>query len=366
MAYNKASEERKWRLWKEAEEKQLRELGVSEDRIAQLRAYDWEIFNSDRRYYEHHADGGDYLEQLAADEEKPDVKTVSDFLDGIDSPVLFSLLSETDPITVLIALRRSQGKSFSEISLEVGLTGGAGPGLPGTAPSYVGLNSPYFFSLCLTSANPPYSIKWEGDENATLINDPRFSPAGVLAPKSKADLAFIMHALSWLATDGTAAIVCFPGVMYRGGAEKKIRKYLIDNNFIDCIIQLPDNLFFGTSIATCIMVLKKSKADNATLFIDASKQCVKVTNSNKLTEENIETILAAFAERTDKEHFARLVPNDEISAQDYNLSVSTYVEQEDTREVIDIVQLNAEIEQIVAREQVLREEISKIVAEIEG
>ena len=215
-------------------------------------------------------------------------------------------------------------------------------------------------------SNPPYSIKWEGDENATLINDPRFSPAGVLAPKSKADLAFIMHALSWLATDGTAAIVCFPGVMYRGGAEKKIRKYLIDNNFIDCIIQLPDNLFFGTSIATCIMVLKKSKADNATLFIDASKQCVKVTNSNKLTEENIETILTAFAERTDKAHFAHLVPNDEISAQDYNLSVSTYVEQEDTREVIDIVQLNAEIEQIVAREQVLREEISKIVAEIEG
>ena len=154
--------------------------------------------------------------------------------------------------------------------------------------------------------------------------------------------------------------------MYRGGAEKKIRKYLIDNNFIDCIIQLPDNLFFGTSIATCIMVLKKSKADNATLFIDASKQCVKVTNSNKLTEENIETILAAFAERTDKEHFARLVPNDEIGAQDYNLSVSTYVEQEDIREVIDIVQLNAEIEQIVAREQVLRDEISKIVAEIEG
>ena len=215
-------------------------------------------------------------------------------------------------------------------------------------------------------SNPPYSIKWEGDENATLINDPRFSPAGVLAPKSKADLAFIMHALSWLATDGTAAIVCFPGVMYRGGAEKKIRKYLIDNNFIDCIIQLPDNLFFGTSIATCIMVLKKSKADNATLLIDAGKQCVKVTNSNKLTEENIETILAAFAERTDKEHFARLVPNDEIGAQDYNLSVSTYVEQEDTREVIDIVQLNAEIEQIVAREQVLRDEISKIVAGIEG
>lgn len=215
-------------------------------------------------------------------------------------------------------------------------------------------------------SNPPYSIKWEGDGNATLINDPRFSPAGVLAPKSKADLAFIMHALSWLATDGTAAIVCFPGVMYRGGAEKKIRKYLIDNNFIDTIIQLPDNLFFGTTIATCIMVLKKSKKDNATLFIDASKQCVKVTNSNKLTEENIQTILNAFAKREDQPHFARLVPNDEIAQQDYNLSVSTYVEQEDTREVIDIVKLNAEIEQIVAREQVLREEIEKIVEEIEG
>ncbi len=215
-------------------------------------------------------------------------------------------------------------------------------------------------------SNPPYSIKWEGDGNATLINDPRFSTAGVLAPKSKADLAFIMHALSWLSTDGTAAIVCFPGVMYRGGAEKKIRQYLIDNNFIDAVIQLPDNLFFGTSIATCIMVLKKSKTDNATLFIDASKQCVKVTNSNKLTEENIRTILGAYAGREDKAHFARLVPNGEIGAQDYNLSVSTYVEQEDTREVIDIEKLNAEIVEIVAREQKLREEIEKIVAEIEG
>lgn len=215
-------------------------------------------------------------------------------------------------------------------------------------------------------SNPPYSIKWEGDGNATLINDPRFAPAGVLAPKSKADLAFIMHALSWLATDGTAAIVCFPGVMYRGGAEKKIRQYLIDNNFIDCIIQLPDNLFFGTSIATCIMVLKKSKTDNATLFIDASRECVKVTNSNKLTEENIQTILDAYTQRADREYFAKLVPNGDIGEQDYNLSVSTYVEQEDTREVIDITQLNEEIRQIVAREQNLREEIEKIVAEIEG
>ncbi|MDD3504574.1 MAG: type I restriction-modification system subunit M [Eubacteriales bacterium] len=214
-------------------------------------------------------------------------------------------------------------------------------------------------------SNPPYSIRWEGDANPLLINDPRFSPAGVLAPKSKADLAFIMHALSWLSTSGTAAIVCFPGVMYRGGAEKKIRKYLIDNNYVDCVIQLSDNLFFGTSIATCIMVLKKSKSENKTLFIDASKESVKVTNNNKLTETNIKKILDAYAEKSDKEHFARLVPNDEIAEQDYNLSVSTYVEQKDTREVIDIIKLNVEIKEIVAREQILREEIDKIIAEIE-
>ena len=215
-------------------------------------------------------------------------------------------------------------------------------------------------------SNPPYSIKWEGDDNPVLINDPRFSPAGVLAPKSKADLAFIMHSLAWLATNGTAAIVCFPGIMYRGGAEKKIRQYLIDNNFIDCIIQLPGNLFFGTSIATCIMVLKKSKAENKTLFIDASKEFVKVTNNNKLTEDNIAKIVASFVDREDKDYFCRLVPNDEIAEQDYNLSVSTYVEQEDIREVINITELNAEIKRIVAREQVLRDEIDKIVAEIEG
>ena len=214
-------------------------------------------------------------------------------------------------------------------------------------------------------SNPPYSIKWEGDDNPVLINDPRFSPAGVLAPKSKADLAFIMHSLAWLATNGTAAIVCFPGIMYRGGAEKKIRQYLIDNNFIDCIIQLPGNLFFGTSIATCIMVLKKSKAENKTLFVDASKEFVKVTNNNKLTEDNIAKIVASFFDREDKDYFCRLVPNDEIAAQDYNLSVSTYVEQEDTREVINITELNAEIKRIVAREQVLRDEIDKIIAEIE-
>ncbi len=213
-------------------------------------------------------------------------------------------------------------------------------------------------------SNPPYSIKWDGKDNPILINDPRFSPAGVLAPKSKADLAFIMHSLSWLATNGTASIVCFPGVMYRGGAEKKIRQYLIDNNFIDCIIQLPDNLFYGTSIATCIMVMKKSKSENSTLFIDASKEFIKVTNNNKLTGENIDTILNAYIEKKDIEYFSRLVPNSEISEQDYNLSVSTYVEQEDTREKIDIVKLNKEIKEIVAREQVLRDEIDKIIEEI--
>ena len=214
-------------------------------------------------------------------------------------------------------------------------------------------------------SNPPYSIKWEGDDNPVLINDPRFSPAGVLAPKSKADMAFIMHSLAWLATNGTAAIVCFPGIMYRGGAEKKIRQYLIDNNFIDTIIQLPDNLFFGTSIATCIMVLKKSKSENKTLFIDASKECVKVTNNNKLASDNIKNILDIYTSKEDKQYFSRLVPNDEISEQDYNLSVSTYVEQEDTREKINIKVLNKEIAEIVTREQVLRDEIDKIIAEIE-
>ena len=214
-------------------------------------------------------------------------------------------------------------------------------------------------------SNPPYSIKWAGDDNAVLINDPRYSPAGVLAPKSKADFAFIMHSLSWLATNGTASIVCFPGILYRGGAEQKIRKYLIDNNFVDCIIQLPDNLFFGTSIATCIMVLKKSKKDNSTLFIDATNYCVKVTNNNKLTDENISDIVEIFTNRKDKEYTAKIVSNEEIAKNDYNLSVSTYVEKEDTREKIDIVELNNEIDEIVAREQILRDEITKIISEIE-
>lgn len=214
-------------------------------------------------------------------------------------------------------------------------------------------------------SNPPYSIKWAGDDNAVLINDPRYSPAGVLAPKSKADFAFIMHSLSWLATNGVASIVCFPGILYRGGAEQKIRKYLIDNNFVDCIIQLPDNLFFGTGIATCIMVLKKSKKDNSTLFIDASKECIKVGNNNQLTEKNINKVIDIFEKRVDSEYYAKLVTNKEIEENDYNLSVSTYVEQEDTREYIDIKELNKEIDEIVERENTLREEIKKIIAEIE-
>ena len=218
----------------------------------------------------------------------------------------------------------------------------------------------------LIVSNPPYSIKWAGDENPLLINDPRFAPAGVLAPKSKADLAFIMHSLAWLASNGTAAIVCFPGIMYRGGAEQKIRKYLVDNNFIDCIIQLPSNLFFGTSIATCIMVLKKGKTDNKVLFIDASSECVKVTNNNKLTPENINKIVDTFAQRAEEAHFSHLAEYSEVQENDYNLSVSTYVEAKDTREKIDIVKLNAEIAQIVARENELRAAIDQIVAEIEG
>lgn len=215
-------------------------------------------------------------------------------------------------------------------------------------------------------SNPPYSIKWEGDSNPLLINDPRFAPAGVLAPKSKADLAFIMHILSWLSTSGTAAIVEFPGVLYRGGAEQKIRKYLIDNNYVDAVIQLPPDLFFGTGIATCIIVLKKSKNDNKTLFIDASAEFVREGNKNKLSDENRQKILDAYIKRQDIEHFARLVSNQTIAENDYNIAVSTYVEQKDTREVIDIKKLNAEIKEIVARQDKLRKAIDEIVAELEG
>lgn len=217
----------------------------------------------------------------------------------------------------------------------------------------------------LIVSNPPYSIKWEGDGNPLLINDPRFAPAGVLAPKSKADMAFIMHSLSWLASNGTAAIVCFPGILYRGGAERKIRKYLVENNFIDCVVQLPSNLFFGTSIATCIMVMKKNKSDSTTLFIDATSECIKVTNNNKLTPENISRIVDTFAERKEIAHFSHLADITEITENDFNLSVSTYVEAEDTREKIDIQKLNAEIAEIVLREEEFRAAIDAIIEEIE-
>ncbi len=215
-------------------------------------------------------------------------------------------------------------------------------------------------------SNPPYSIHWEGKDNPLLINDPRFAPAGVLAPKSKADLAFTMHMLSWLSTSGTAAIVEFPGVLYRGGAEQKIRKYLIDNNYVDTVIQLPPNLFFGTSIATCIIVLKKSKKDNKTLFIDASAEFVHSGNKNKLSDENIKKILDAFIAREDKEYFSKLVDNSKIAENDYNIAVSSYVEQKDTREKIDIKELNKRISEIVKRQNELRAEIDEIVADLEG
>ena len=215
-------------------------------------------------------------------------------------------------------------------------------------------------------SNPPYSIKWIGDGDPTLINDERFAPAGKLAPKSYADYAFIMHSLSYLSSKGRAAIVCFPGIFYRKGAEKIIRKYLIDNNFVDCVIQLPENLFFGTSIATCILVMAKNKTENKTLFIDASKEFKKETNNNILQPENIEKIVSEFREKTDVEYFARLVNNSEIAENDYNLSVSTYVEKEDTREKIDIDVLNKEIEETVKRIDELRASINKIVKELEN
>lgn len=215
-------------------------------------------------------------------------------------------------------------------------------------------------------SNPPYSINWEWDANPILINDPRFSPAWVLAPKSYADLAFTLHMLTWLSTSGTAAIVEFPGVLYRGGAEAKIRKYLIDNNYVDAVIQLPADLFFGTTIATCIMVLKKSKKDNKTLFIDASAEFTRWSAKNKLSDDNRKKILDTFIARSDsEEHFARLVDNSEIANNDYNIAVSSYVVKKDTREVIDIKELNIKIAEIIEKQNTLRTSIDQIVADIE-
>jgi type I restriction enzyme M protein len=214
-------------------------------------------------------------------------------------------------------------------------------------------------------SNPPYSTKWEGDSNSLLINDPRYAPAGVLAPKSRADLAFTMHMLSWLAVNGTAAIVEFPGVLYRGGAERKIRQYLVDNNYVDAVIQLPPDLFFGTTIATCVIVLKKSKTDNAVLFIDASAEFTRTGNKNKLMPEHRQRILDAVASRREIDHFSRLVSFEEVAANHYNIAVSSYVEREDMTEAVDIKQLNAEIARIVARQAELREQIDEIVTELE-
>jgi type I restriction enzyme M protein len=215
-------------------------------------------------------------------------------------------------------------------------------------------------------SNPPYSIKWEGDANPLLINDERYAPAGVLAPKNYADFAFTMHILHSLAVNGTAAIVEFPGVMYRGGAERKIRKYLIDNNYVDAVIQLPSDLFFGTTIGTCILVLKKSKKENSTLFVDASALFTRTQTKNKLMPDHMTKILDAVENRTVDDYFSLVVNNTDVAANDYNLSVSSYITAEDTREVIDIIQLNKDIEEIVARQSELRKQIDAIVANLEG
>lgn len=214
-------------------------------------------------------------------------------------------------------------------------------------------------------SNPPYSIKWEGDANPLLINDPRFAPAGVLAPKSAADLAFTMHMLSWLAVNGTAAIVQFPGVMYRGGAEQKIRQYLIDNNYVDAVIQLPPDLFFGTTIGTCILVLKKSKKSNDVLFIDASAEFTRVGNKNKISPAHHRAVLSAFEARIDIDHFAIVIPSSAIAENGYNLSVTSYVTKEDVREAVDVTALNADIARIVMRQSELRAAIDATVAELE-
>lgn len=214
-------------------------------------------------------------------------------------------------------------------------------------------------------SNPPYSTKWEGKDNPLLINDPRFSPAGVLAPKNKADLAFSMHMLSWLSNQGACAIVQFPGVLYRGGAEQKIREYLVNNNFVDSLIQLPSNLFFGTSIATCILVLKKNKLDNKTLFIDASNEYIKENIKNTLTKENINNILEVYGTREEIKHFSSLASIEDIVKNDYNLSINRYVQKEDTQENIDIKTLNKQIQEIVLRQDKLRKSLDDIISELE-
>ena len=232
------------------------------------------------------------------------------------------------------------------------------------------LENPHFVgeeSFDAIVSNPPYSVKWKGSDDPTLINDDRFAPAGVLAPKSKADFAFVLHCLSYLSSRGRAAIVCFPGIFYRGGAEAKIRKYLVDNDYVETVIALAPNLFFGTTIAVTILVLsKKQKPENAIQFIDASGLFKKETNTNTLTDDHIAKIMRVFDSKENRDYFARSVPVEEIAANDYNLSVSSYVEAKDTREITDIIALNAELKTTVAKIDRLRAEIDAIVAEIEG
>ena len=215
-------------------------------------------------------------------------------------------------------------------------------------------------------SNPPYSVKWIGSDDPTLINDDRFAPAGVLAPKSKADFAFVLHALSYLSAKGRAAIVCFPGIFYRGGAEQKIRQYLVDNNYVETVISLAPNLFYGTTIAVNILVLSKHKTDTTTQFIDASGLFKKETNNNVLLDSHIEQIMAVFDSKANVEHFAKSVPFEQVAANDYNLSVSSYVEAKDNREVVNITKLNADLKTTVAKIDQLRKDIDAIVAEIEG
>jgi type I restriction enzyme M protein len=215
-------------------------------------------------------------------------------------------------------------------------------------------------------SNPPYSVKWIGSDDPTLINDDRFAPAGVLAPKSKADFAFVLHALNYLSSKGRAAIVCFPGIFYRGGAEQKIRKYLVDNNYVETVISLAPNLFFGTTIAVTILVLSKHKTDTTTQFIDASGLFKKDTNTNTLTDDHIQQIMDVFDNKKNVDHLAKSVPLEQVAANDYNLSVSSYVVAKDNREIVDITQLNAELKTTVAKIDQLRTDIDVIVAEIEG
>jgi type I restriction enzyme M protein len=215
-------------------------------------------------------------------------------------------------------------------------------------------------------SNPPYSVKWKGSDDPTLINDDRFAPAGVLAPKSKADFAFVLHALNYLSSKGRAAIVCFPGIFYRGGAEQKIRKYLVDNNYVETVISLAPNLFFGTTIAVTILVLSKHKTDTTTQFIDASGLFKKDTNTNTLTDDHIQQIMDVFDNKGNVDHLAKSVPFELVAASDYNLSVSSYVEAKDNRKVVDISEVNTELKTTVAKIDQLRTDIDVIVAEIEG